>query len=253
MEPECNGLQTVVTIDTALGGTGPNYSFSVDNGPNQVIGTEIPVFAGQHLITVFDAVGCPDTQLIVINEPPPLEVTLAPEIVVGLGDSIVLEPQVDGPFPIVDYSWESESGYNCTNCRNPVISPFETSIYTLSVADAMGCTGDSEILVRVSKERKIFIPNVFTPNSDGFNDFFTIFTSAGVANIRSVKIFDRFGNQMYNRADLGSSSLGVDTWDGRVEHSSNREANPGVYVYLVEVVFIDGRELLYRGDVTLLR
>lgn len=53
-EPGCYGFQTFVTVTSASGGSGPDYTFSVDNGPALPIGQLVSVFAGDHLITVFD-------------------------------------------------------------------------------------------------------------------------------------------------------------------------------------------------------
>ena len=69
-------------------------------------------------------------------------------------------------------------------------------------------------------------------------------------DIRGIKIFDRWGNLMMednNPADPNTfGSLG---WNGRIGGSL---VHPGVYVYLVEIEFIDGRVFTYRGDVTLI-
>ena len=59
VQPQCFGFQTVVTIDTAFGGNGPLFQFSVNNGPARPIQGATPVLGGQSaLVTVFDGEGC---------------------------------------------------------------------------------------------------------------------------------------------------------------------------------------------------
>ena len=53
MEPECFGFQTVITLDTVFGGNPGVYTFSVNNGPQQLVNAAIPVFGDMtHTVTV---------------------------------------------------------------------------------------------------------------------------------------------------------------------------------------------------------
>ena len=108
---------------------------------------------------------------------------------------------------------------------------------------------EDEIVVRVRKDRLIYIPNAFTPNDDGFNDLFMIHGGQGVKQIKTFRIFNRWGEILYegynfqpNDPDFG--------WNGKFKEE---RLNPGVFVYLAEVEFIDGRVEIYKGDVTLVR
>ena len=76
-----------------------------------------------------------------------------------------------------------------------------------------------------------------------------MFWAKGMVLLESFKIFDRWGavvfeeeNKMINDLDSG--------WDGRV---NGLDLHAGVYVYLVEITFLDGFVKFYAGDVTLLR
>ena len=90
---------------------------------------------------------------------------------------------------------------------------------------------------------KIIIPNVFTPDGDGLNDSFRAVVGEGVEMVSSMKIFDRWGEKVFEAS--GNSA----NWDGFVD------GKPGVsdvYVYVIRVVCPDGDEQ-YVGDVTLIR
>ena len=129
----------------------------------------------------------------------------------------------------------------------PWVRPDQTTSYSIQVINENGCVAEDMIQVRVSKDRLIFIPNVFTPNNDGTNDIFFIFGGKGVKEIKKFRVFNRWGEVMYelNNFQHNEPNLG---WDGTFRGDA---LNPAVFVYLAEVEFIDGRIELYKGDVTL--
>lgn len=86
----------------------------------------------------------------------------------------------------------------------------------------------------------IFIPNSFSPNNDGVNDFFKVYGGDDLIGIPTLTIFDRWGNQIYNGPQ----------WDGT--HQSTF-LNPGVFIYVAKVKMDDGLERQFSGSVTLLR
>lgn len=96
---------------------------------------------------------------------------------------------------------------------------------------------------------KIFIPNVFTPNSDGLNDEFAIFKSDKIsATINKYQIFSRWGEMVFesNNFDFSSES---DWWKGEFK---GEKMNPGVFAYFIEVEYRNGSTKRFTGDVTLL-
>ena len=63
--------------------------------------------------------------------------------------------------------------------------------------DSTGCIVSDDIMITVKEERSVFIPNAFSPDNDGVNDIFTIFTGERVSGIKQFKVFDRWGNLIY--------------------------------------------------------
>lgn len=253
-DPICNGDQTTITVDTAFGGDGGPYTFSIDGGPNQNIGNLIDVFAGPHTFVVEDGSGCAWTETITINEPLPVTVDLGPDLEIQLGDSVILQVNLSSNVILDSLIWIPsilDSVCLTSNCLNPTVTPTDDILYTVEVFDVDGCNGSDQILIEVDKNRNVYIPNVFTPNGDGYNDIFNIFSGPGVSRINKVQIFDRWGEMVFERTGLmPSSELDYrNSWDGRM---NGRVLNPGVFVYLIEVTFDDGVKLLYRGDLTLL-
>jgi gliding motility-associated-like protein len=89
----------------------------------------------------------------------------------------------------------------------------------------------------------VFIPNVFSPNRDGKNDVFTLRLGKDATGMDMV-IFDRWGKQVYQTNSLTNGWNG--TYDGK-------DAEIGVYQYLIKVKYRDNSVMTYKGDVTLLR
>jgi gliding motility-associated-like protein len=255
----CNGFATTVTVDTAFGGNGfANfwYSFSVDNASPQALQTPIQIFGGGHTIVVFDNSGCTADTTIFVSEPPPILLEYPEVVEVELGDSVSLDPTLlQSQFPILNDSvfWTPTTFLTFgDNFLSPTVTPLESLPYTVTAFDINGCPVVAELFVEVDKNRNVYIPNVFSPNGDGVNDFFQFFSGPGVREIRSLRVFDRWGELVYQVTDLPPSENPdpATGWDGTFR---GKLMNPGVYVYIAEVEFLDGEVLLYRGDVTLVR
>jgi gliding motility-associated-like protein len=98
--------------------------------------------------------------------------------------------------------------------------------------------------------REIFVPNIFSPNGDGINDFFFLSSHPeAVERIPVLRIYDRWGGLVYEKVDA-IPNVPSDGWDGRVKEELT---NPGVFVCVAEVVYLDGKTETLYGDVTLMR
>ena len=254
-DPRCFGESTLLVIDTVFGGVGSNlfdYTYQINNsGVRFAVNQPTSVFAGAIVVTIEDPAGCRLEQTLTVNQPAPIEVIFDPAVVeVELGDSTQLLPIVISSLGIASFAWSPNTALSAPNVESPFVKPLQSNKYTLVVTDVNGCKGQGMVMVEVDYNRNVYIPNAFSPNGDGPNDDFRIFTCNGVRGIASARIFDRWGNLMFSRETLQPECNGVRLWDGRL---NNKLANPGVYVYIIEVEFIDNIRLIYRGDVTLLR
>ncbi len=252
--PRCNNETTVVKVDSAYGGTGASsFVYTVDFGTTLPIGIESSqIYAGPHIISVIEiSTGCSIDTTIFIDEPDAIIVDLGNDTIVGLGDSLLLTPIfLSSALPIDSVVWTPLTYLSSTNDPLKVYTrPFDDIIYTLTVFDLNKCSGSDQILVEIERNRNVYIPNVFTPNDDGKNDLFFPYTGPGVTRVNYLNVFDRWGNQMYLSANISQGDNGIG-WDGTFR---GKDMNPGVYVYMMEIEFIDGTKLLYRGDITLVR
>jgi len=260
---QCFGFQTGIRILAPTGGNGNNYSFSVDNSPARPSDESITDFGGEKLISLFDASGCRVDTMVTIPQPRELLVGFAENLVeVDLGGAIPIDLLIDGDAPVAEIFWTQDGGevsdsvFTCIGipCDDPIVNPLNNTSFTAFVTDANGCMSEASIQVDVDKNRNVYIPNVFAPNNAGFdtNDRFGVFTGSGVSKINYAKVFNRWGTMVANIPETRVQGIGevVQVWDGLLK---GEKANQGTYIYIIEIEFIDGQKLLYRGDVALLR
>ena len=252
-EPNCFGGRTCITVESVTGGVGDNYRFGINFGNPVPIDSCIEVPAGMYNVMVFDETGCSVEEQIIVTQPDQIIVDLGENITVPLGDtSTLLQLNVTSTLPILAIDWDPIEQVSCRDdmCSIVGISPIVSTLYSVSVLDENGCVGFDEILVTVEAQRNIFIANIFSPNGDGSNDDFRIYNGPGVQEINYFRIFDRWGNQMFSVEDQLPSLDGTEAWDGTFKGT---QVMPGVYVYQALVTFIDGREIEYKGSVTVIR
>ncbi len=121
--------------------------------------------------------------------------------------------------------------------------------YQLMVEDESGCRFDTTVII-TQEECDFFVPNVFSPNGDGVNDVFQVFSGSGYSvTIKSYRIFDRWGALMYEADNFPLESSGQ-WWNGR---SNGQIVDKGVYVYFVEIERPDGVVERLSGEVMVVR
>jgi gliding motility-associated-like protein len=257
LEPPCFGDQTQIFIDTAYGGAGVDfaeYQFIVDNnGLSFPVNQGAPVFAGPHTVTIVDPMGCTNESELSIGQPSALEIILPSELIIELGDTLnQLTPIVSGGTqPYAAYQWTPGDFLSSDTILTPFIIPLGNQEYNFMVIDGNDCVAEANIFVELDANRNVYIPNIFSPNGDGPNDEFRLFACRGVQSINFARIFNRWGGLVYESDDIPvACEGGAILWDGK--HQGDL-AQSGVYVYVIEVTFMDGITLLYRGDVAIVR
>ena len=112
------------------------------------------------------------------------------------------------------------------------------------IAEKDGCFSSKTFFVEpVECEAKLFMPNVFSPNDDGFND--VIGPQGEDFDLINFTIFDRWGTQVF-----GSNTNNI-FWDGKLK---GKFVDPGVYPFSIEYKeSILGKTLYETGTITLLR
>lgn len=137
------------------------------------------------------------------------------------------------------YSWTILSGTSTDSIHNPnssmafVIPTAEyTNTYQVTVIDTCGNTATDMVVITVFLECKLNIPNVFTPNGDGVNDYFLI-SGVGLKSY-SASIFDRWGKKVFETNDV------LNSWDGK-------SADDGTYYYIIKAESVGGKIFDEKG------
>ncbi len=114
---------------------------------------------------------------------------------------------------------------------------------SLKVSNAYCSTTD---VVHISKDCYVDVPNAFTPNGDGVNDYFfpRQLLSSSVTSFH-MQVLNRWGQMIFETTQLDGRG-----WDGRF---NSADQPGGVYVYQIKVAFRNGASEAYEGNVTLLR
>lgn len=233
----------------------PVYSYSIDGINFQPNPRFLDLPAGDYNLFIVDIKGCRDTTIVLIMEPTQTVADAGPDMTVELGATGIIDGSVDSDYDITNITWSPlDSFVDCTDCLMPEVFPLGATTYTLTVTDVNGCTSSDEVQFLVNIVRPVFWPNIISANEDNNNDYFNIFGGPAVDGIENLKVYDRWGNLMYDGAPQINSY--TDGWDGTF---NGQEVNPGVYAWLASIRFIDrdvnGQNVVlgYAGDVTVIR
>jgi len=109
--------------------------------------------------------------------------------------------------------------------------------FELILESKWGC--DSLVMLELDYY-DVYLPTAFSPNDDGINDLFRVLGGDDLAEVVSLDVYDRWGNQVF----VGKE------WDGR---ENGQPVSPGVFVYILRLRMADGLERTMRGSVVLLR
>ncbi len=246
---KCYGDSTAELVVRGSGGT-PPFRYSIDGVRFQRDSAFLKIPAKTYSIVVRDSTGCRRTLEIEVPQPPQLQVSAGPDLEVELGFPADLRAVVVPSSKLVSYVWTpKDSSLICPTCPRTTINPLQTIKYRITVRDSGGCTAFDELVVNVNKKRPIFIPTAFSPNADGVNDYFTLFGNQAALEIKELRIFNRWGDMLFVGTNL---PMNVETrgWDGTFD---DRPVTADVFAFYAIVKFIDGEEIIYKGDVTLLR
>jgi gliding motility-associated-like protein len=108
----------------------------------------------------------------------------------------------------------------------------------------LGCSDSTEKLVKVLNHCLIEVPNAFTPNNDGLNDWFSPHNALKADNY-TFSVYNRWGQVVYQTKNW------MDRWDGKLK---GQLQPPGVYIWKLSYTHRDtGQAIFKKGTVTLIR
>jgi gliding motility-associated-like protein len=239
----CNKYSDGSVQILASGGT-PNYQYSFNSGEQNGSGLFLNLTAGNYSVTVFDLNNCSASSNINVGEPDAVVITALPnptQTSLGVPVQLNISSNQQGA---VSYSWVPSTGLSCNNCDNPVFDGIKTVTYNIFVSTSLGCSGSSELTATVIPDYTLYLPNTFSPNNDGSNDFLQVFGNLNAVKLFEIKVFNRWGEMVFASSDKHFN------WDG---FSGGKKLPVGVYVYTLKCVFIDNHtNNTYKGTLTIL-
>lgn len=225
-----NSNDGTVTI-VATGGSGV-YQYTLNN-VYQTDSILTGLSAGEYTAIVQDNFGCFGSQNFTIQQPTAIIVDAGPDQVSVRGQTITLNGTASSPNGIIGYNWTPDINLSCTACQSTNATPDSTITYYLIATDGDSCSNSDSVVIVVKNKLQQFIPNSFTPNNDGLNDYFEV-DILGAEKLE-VSVFNRWGEQVYNNPDQhnGITNNG-DAWDGK----KNGKLLPfDTYVYQIKVTY----------------
>jgi len=249
VNPLCSDLiEGEIYIENITGGESP-YEISI-NGEiqdgNEITGLEV----GSYNISITDINGCnTETSAQIINQENWLLSVTTNEIPIDKGENIDLNATLINLDSVdIDFiQWEPSLDLSCSDCLSTVASPNQTTIYTVTVADTNGCIQTREATIFVNPS--IYFPNIISINNPANNTFYPMGTIDESIEVLELSIFDRWGNLIFFNESfmINDPSSG---WDGTM---GGNDLEIGVYVYYAKIRTGIDREVMFWGDVTLLR
>lgn len=219
-----------------LSTTEPYDTYAWSNGES---GSTISVGTGTYSVSVTNEEGCEGTSAsvnVLSANSPDAYFTADPPEAVFPGTTVVYTDQSNGNgATIVAWQWSTDSvGGGSGTTFAPTFTMPGLYPITLTVTTSDGCT-DTYTYTQVVIPTEIIIPNVFSPNNDGHNDALT-FEGAQYYPNTSLKVFNRWGQEVFTSGNYKNTWRGTDMPDG-------------TYFFILRLT--TGKE--YTGNVTLLR
>lgn len=189
---------------------------------------------GIYSITVTDMNGCIGTDFTEINTLLPSPSNFLPEDTAfcSYGD-LLLKPNAG----FSTYLWN-------TGSNNSFLTITQPGKYWLEVKDNKGCTGTDTInVLRKECLQGFFMPNAFTPNNDGLNDFMKPIILGKVIHYQ-FSIYNRWGQRIFHSTDPAKG------WDGRYKQQA-KEGN--IFTWICSYQFDGQAPELKRGSFMLMK
>ncbi|MES2702930.1 MAG: PKD domain-containing protein [Bacteroidota bacterium] len=181
---------------------------------------------------------CRDTTatkvVTVIRQP---QISLGRDTAICTGsEALTLKDELNAGNPAATWRWSNGSQMPTSTIVAPGAYYAIVTINSCSASDT----------VVVASDCYMNIPNVFTPNGDGVNDFFypRSLLSRGLTAF-NMNIYNRWGQLIFETTSLSGAG-----WDGKLNGVPQPQ---GVFVYVVDATFRDGQKEHHQGNVTLIR
>ncbi len=207
---------------------------------------------GDYTVFITDANGCNSTETYTVIGSPELFFEVQDYFLIEDGESVYIEITGDIDENGLVFEWFPADILDCSTCPAATATPNETTTFGIIITDTNGCVYNLQTIVVVLTDTTgldgIYVPNVFSPNNDGINDLWTIFSKHENTQLNNLTIYDRWGNMVYTKKEFLLNAF--DGWDGT---KNGQPLNPGVFVFHAVLTLSDGKQENIHGNITLVR
>jgi hypothetical protein len=224
-----------------------SQKISLCGGKSLSVGDTILTTSGIYIKRLKNTEGC-DSIVTTVLTVTTLDLTMSNDTVINLGDSVKLIGLSQTTLP-VKWQWTPSTFIDCDTCITTWAKPATSTVYRLTVYDSLSkCRKEGIINVKTKTECDAYIPTAFSPNDDGVNDKLMIYMDKCVKRVKRFALFSRWGNPII-QTDYASidSPREIELWNGMID---GKIATSELYVYFVEVEYINGQTKIISGDTT---
>lgn len=199
-------------------------------------------------VTGYDKDGCfSDNASLRVQVNPLPTVMLGGDILAMASVPVQLGANVSND--VVRWNWSPVEDLDCSTCRSVQAVPNLTTRYVLEVENRFGCKASDDITVHVTCSKgAVFMPNAFTPNGDGQNEY-CYPKGKGVKEIEYLRIYDRWGTLVFENMHFPVNAP-VSGWNGK---NKGNVAPIGTYIYSLKTICESGEAFEFKGTITLIR
>ncbi|HOY32596.1 MAG TPA: gliding motility-associated C-terminal domain-containing protein [Bacteroidales bacterium] len=242
--PVCAGQDINLTT---TGGLSDSYHWSGPDGfssslQHPSITGAMPLASGMYSVTVTDASGCVCSAqvYVTVNENPVAAASANTPVCTGQNINLT---SVNGNT--YSYLWSGPDGFS-SSLPDPSITGVTDAAagaYFVTVTDIKGCSDSASVNITVlERDSGLVVPNVITPNGDGYNDIFKVELSSR-SEIEGL-IYNRWGNLICRWEDPSAG------WDGTY---NGKSVPSGVYMYVIVSTDECGYKFNKSGTVTVIK
>jgi gliding motility-associated-like protein len=142
--------------------------------------------------------------------------------------------------------------YGCVvkgiDCAEPVATATSSMKYLVTATNNYYCKDTASVLIQTFVKTGIVMPNAFSPNGDGRNDYLYVMGGLDIRKVKNLTVFNRYGQKLFESTNSPANDRNYG-WDGRVK---GKRADFGTYVYSAAVEYLDGSVQYLKGTIILL-
>jgi gliding motility-associated-like protein len=194
--------------------------------------------------------GCDSSHVVTVSlQTTPPQINLPRDTTLATLDLLAINVDSLAQFP---FQWTPPSAVDCEDCASVEVVAGFAGRLQVDIGEDPCISRTMLNIERQNNTVDVFsAPDAFSPNGDGINDFFEIALPTG-AELLSFEIYNRWGSQVYvSNCPCASNRFGLtQTWDGTERGTA---VNPGVFAYVGQIRFADGREEIVEGSFAVVR